>query len=104
MKKYTEQDIIKGMEGIYEEDLQKRLKDFYLKRNEMKEFEPDNTSISERIRIQKENNDLRIKVYEERLPLAIVERARRSAGLYKTQEEIDTSSKIERDSMSSEGR
>ena len=62
------------------------------------------TSISERIRIQKENNDLRIKVYEERLPLAIVERARRSAGLYKTQEEIDTSSKIERDSMSSEGR
>lgn len=104
MKKYTEQDIIKGMEGIYEEDLQKRLKDYYLKRKEMKEFEPDNTSISERIRIQKENNDLCIKVYEEKLPLAIVERARRSAGLYKTQEEIATSIKIERDSMSSEER
>ena len=66
MKKYTEQDLIKGMEGIYEEDLQKRLKDFYLKRKEMEGIELDNTSISERIRIQKENNDLCIKVYEEK--------------------------------------
>ena len=104
MKRYNEQEIIKGMEGIYEEDLQKRLKDFYLKRKEMEGIEPDNTSISERIRIQKENNDLCIKVYEERLPLAIIERARRSAGLYKTTEEIATSIKIERDSMSSEER
>ena len=100
MKRYTEQEIIKGMEGIYEEDLQKRLKDFYLKRKEMEGIEPDNTSISERIRIQKENNDLCIKVYEERLSLAIIERARRSAGLYKTQEGISTSIKMEQDSLS----
>lgn len=99
MKKHTEQDLIKGMEGIYEEDLQKRLKDFYLKRKEMEGLEPDNTSIPERIRIQKENNDLCIKVYEEKLPLAIVERARRSAGLYNTQEEIEASIKKEKDSM-----
>ena len=100
MKRYTEQEIIKGMEGIYEEDLQKRLKDFYLKRIEMEGFKPDGTPMSERIRINKENNDLRIKVYEERLPLAIIERAKRSAGLYKTPEEISDSIKMEQDSLS----
>ena len=65
----------------------------------MEGLEPDNTSIPERIRIEKENNDLCIKVYEEKLPLEIVERARRSAGLYNTQEEIEASIKKEKDSM-----
>lgn len=65
----------------------------------MEWLEPDNTSIPERIRIEKENNDLCIKVYEEKLPLEIVERARRSAGLYNTQEEIEASIKKEKDSM-----
>ena len=65
----------------------------------MEGLEPDNTSIPKRIRIEKENNDLCIKVYEEKLPLEIVERARRSAGLYNTQEEIEASIKKEKDSM-----
>ena len=102
MRKYTEQDIIKGMEGILEEDLQKRLKDFYIMRIRMKSSESDDKIINERQSILRENNELCIKVYERILPTSIIERARRSAGLYKTQEEIQASIKIERDSLSQE--
>lgn len=90
----SEEQIIKGMEGIYEEDLQKRLKDYYKKRETY-----NDEQLNERQRIIKENNELCIKVYERELPGYIVERARRSAGIYKTQEEIEKSIEREKESL-----
>ncbi len=94
MEVKSEEQIIRGMEGIYEEDLQKRLKDFYKKRETY-----NGKQLDERQRIIKENNELCIKVYERVLSIAVIERARRSAGIYKNQEEIDESIEREKESL-----
>ncbi len=94
MEVKSEEQIIRGMEGIFEEDLQKRLKDFYKKRETY-----NGKKLDERQRIIKENNELCIKVYERKLPIAVIERARRSAGIYKNQEEIEKSIEREKESL-----
>ena len=94
MEVKSEEQIIRGMEGIFEEDLQKRLKDFYKKRETY-----NGKQLDERQRMFKENNELCIKVYERVLSIAVIERARRSAGIYKTQEEIGKSIAREEESL-----
>ncbi len=76
MKVKSEEQIKKGMEGIYEEDLQRRLKDYYKERERY-----SGEQLNERQRIKKEKIELFIKVYERELPGYVVERARRSAGI-----------------------
>lgn len=95
MKVKSEEQIKKWMEGIYEEDLQRRLKDYY-KEREIYSGE----QLNERQRINKENNELSIEVYERELPGYVVERARRSAGIYKTKEENEKSIEREKNSLS----
>ena len=99
MEKYTEELIKKEMEGIHETDLQNRLKKLYEEKKKLdsKTFEnhDNDKNISEKLKILEENINLSIKVYESNLPLRIVERAKRSAGIYEIEKEISDSVKRE---------
>lgn len=101
MEKYTEESIKKEMEGIHETDLQNRLRKLYeeKKKIDSKAYEShdNDKNISEKLKILEENINLSIKVYERNLPLRIVERAKRSAGIYETEKEISDSVKREED-------
>lgn len=105
MEKYTEDSIKQGMEGIHETDLQNRLRKLYeeKKKIDSKTYEnhENDKNISEKIKILEENINLSIKVYERNLPLRIVERAKRSAGIYETEKQISDSVKRE-ESISNE--
>ena len=99
MEKYTEEMIKKEMEGINETDLQNRLKKLYEEREKINNKKLDNNNsnevIAQKLRTLEENIDLSIKVYEANLPVRFVERARRSAGMYNTQEDYSDSIKKE---------
>lgn len=105
MEVYTTEMIKNEMEGIREDDLQRRLTNYYKKRDSLKEKEATvKPETLEKYNILKENLNLRIKVYEDTLPLRIVERAKRSAGLYKTTDEIVESIKRESLNTSKDGK
>ena len=55
----------------------------------------NDNNVFEKLKIIIENINLSIKVYERNLPLRIVERAKRSAGMYETEKEISDSIKRE---------
>ena len=98
MERLTVERIKKEMEGIHEEDLQRRLKEYYQERESLNskilklEKHPE---LLKEIKIIKDNIDLCIEVYEKSLTLPIIERAKRSAGLYKTEVEMHESCKKE---------
>lgn len=93
MEKYSEEDIKEGMKGIHQIDLQNRLRKFYQEREKIQRKKDGNMKDRE---ILEENLNLCIKIYEENLPMRVVERARRSGGVYKTQEEFSVSVKKEK--------
>ena len=96
MENYTEESIKKEMEEIHETDLQNRLKKLYEEKRKIdnkKTEKHNNDNISKKLKTLEENINLSIKVYERNLPLRIVERAKRSAGIYETEKEISDSVK-----------
>ena len=98
MKEYTIEMIKEEMHGIKEEDLQRRLKGFYKEKEKIFETlkrEEVNKEIIEELNVLKNNIDLHIEVYEKELPIRVVERAKRSAGLYINAEEYANSIKRE---------
>ncbi len=102
MEKYTEESIKREMEGIHETDLQNRLKKLYEEKKKIasKKNETQNNEIVEYLKTLEYNINLSIKVYERNLPLRLVERARRSSGIYETEEELSASVAREEESIS----
>lgn len=96
MEKYTEELIEEEMKGIHEVDLQNRLRKMYEEKKKIDSAIFDNQEdkdFLEKIKILRENIDLSIKVYEKNLPINIIERAKRSAGMYETEKEFSDSVK-----------
>ena len=89
--------VIKSeMEGIRAEDLQRRLRDYYLTREKLRFTKKTIMSrdMIERIERKIRDNDLHIEVYEEELEPEIIERARRSAGIDKNEEKDSSEREI----------
>lgn len=89
--------VIKSeMEGIRAEDLQRRLRDYYLTREKLRFTKKTIMSrdMIERIERKIRDNDLHIEVYEEELEPEIIKRARRSAGIDKNEEKDSSEREI----------
>ena len=81
------------MEGIYLEDLQRRLKSFYKERIKYENTEDMPSQIRERLEQKKKDNEAHIRVYERKLSPEIVSRAKRDAGILDISNNSDHSRK-----------